>query len=135
VAAASSAGGPYPHRKSHHPPADQRRYHGDDDPLTSHPRQAAHGKLIFDPNLEDQAFGTNTNEGAIFEVDLRERAYVSTINLTLNATPRCQGTHGIAYSPKNNRVYAECTNPSRSGSSSSSSSSSSLSSPSSSSSS
>lgn len=81
----------------------------------------AHGKLLTGPNLENTAFATLTAEGKIFEIDLSSRQVVGVVDITANglatgviasSTLGCVGTHGIAFSDVNGRIYVECSNPS-----------------------
>ena len=78
--------------------------------------QSGHGKLLANPNLEDTGFATNVNSGAIYKINIASRAYLQTVTLAsdpvLTQGYSCAGTHGIDYSPVNNRIYVECTNPS-----------------------
>jgi hypothetical protein len=66
------------------------------------------------PNLEDAGFSTNVNSPVVVEVNIPLRQYVRTLDLiasNLTQGIRCRGTHGIDFSPTNNMLYVECTNP------------------------
>lgn|GEM_PF-6346719 len=71
---------------------------------------------MANPNLEDTGFATNVNSGAIYKINIASRAYLQTVTLAsdpvLTQGYSCVGTHGIDYSPVNNRIYVECSNPS-----------------------
>jgi hypothetical protein len=76
--------------------------------------QTGHGKLMAAPNLGDAGFCTNVKSGAIIEVNILLRQYVRTIPLNASSLTqgfKCNGTHGIDFSPTNNMLYVECSNP------------------------
>lgn len=74
-----------------------------------------HGKLLFDPELGDVGYATNTNEQGIYELDLKAKTHMDGNIIFHNFTEinaegvPCIGTHGIAYSRINDHVYVECT--------------------------
>ena len=70
---------------------------------------------MFGHNLEDLGFCTNVNDPAIYMVNIPLRQFVQKIPLLASNITQgigCPGTHGIDFSPTNNRVYIECTSPS-----------------------
>lgn len=82
---------------------------------------AGHGKLLVNPNLENSAFATITVEGKIHGITLSTRELFASVDITASgisggvipdASLGCVGTHGIAFSGVNDRLYVECSNPS-----------------------
>lgn len=80
----------------------------------AHVEEVGHGKLLFDPDLGDLAFGTNVAEDGVFEIDLESKEHVGDTPKFFNFTELndegavCVGTHGIAYSKVNRHLYVEC---------------------------
>ena len=70
------------------------------------------GKLLFDPNLEDNAYATNAARGGLLKLSLSTRKITQTILFTAKAGATafpCTKTHGISYSATDNSVYVECS--------------------------
>lgn len=65
---------------------------------------------MFHPNLGQVGFATNVNETGILQLSMLTRQFTDKIVIR-DAQYTCAGTHGVDYSPVNNRVYAECSNP------------------------
>jgi hypothetical protein len=65
---------------------------------------------MFHPAMEKMAYATNVNETGVHVVDITSRNFQQKVAIS-NANFKCVGTHGIDYSPVNNRIYAECSNP------------------------
>lgn len=73
--------------------------------------QMAHGKLAFDPSYAERAFASNTGEGKIFELSIKDQRLERSSQVALVGKPVCTGTDGISYHSNTNRVYVECGNP------------------------
>jgi hypothetical protein len=65
---------------------------------------------MFHPTMEKMGYATNVNETGVHLVDITSRTFLQKVTIS-NANFKCVGTHGIDYSPVNNRIYAECSNP------------------------
>lgn len=65
---------------------------------------------MFHPAMEGKGYATNVNETGVHYVDIKTRTFLQKVPI-FNANFKCAGTHGIDYSPVNNRIYAECSNP------------------------
>lgn len=64
-----------------------------------------HGKLLYHKELGSKAYATNTNDPAVFVLDLEKKQVTKTIDL-------CDGkggTHGKAYSALSKHAYFECS--------------------------
>lgn len=70
-------------------------------PVVAAAQGTGHGKLLDHPDLGNKAYATNTNDAAIYVIDLAAREVTATI-------PTCQGTHGKAYSLRSKHAYIEC---------------------------
>jgi hypothetical protein len=66
---------------------------------------------MFHPTMEKMGYATNVNETGVHLIDLNSRTFQQKVPIS-NANFKCVGTHGIDYSPVNNRIYVECSNPS-----------------------
>ena len=64
-----------------------------------------HGKLRFHSSLGKKAYATNTNDPAVFVIDMEKKEVTKTIEVG-DGKP---GTHGKAYSPHSRHAYFECT--------------------------
>ena len=95
----------------------QVRYRSSSD-VARNDANIGHGKLLTNPNLERDAFSTNTKNGTVTKLDtlLRRKTATLTIsNSTIASTYggfTCIATHGIAFSNVDNGIYVECQNPS-----------------------
>ena len=65
---------------------------------------------MFHPAMESMGFATNVNETGVQYLNINSRTYLQKVPI-FNSKFKCSGTHGIDYSPVNNRIYAECSNP------------------------
>jgi hypothetical protein len=101
------------------PPLLSPRFHMSDvryvraEGIHAHSVFPGHGKLLWDPNLGDRAFATNTNEPVIYELSLDLKEDAKSIPLPqgeISPYP-CSRTHGIAYSHVSRSIYVECSNP------------------------
>lgn len=64
-----------------------------------------HGKLVYDETLGDKAYATNTNDPAVFVIDLAAREVTGVIDV-------CEGeggTHAKTYTAGNGYAYFECS--------------------------
>ncbi len=66
---------------------------------------AGHGKLHYHKSLGKKAYATNTNDPAVFVIDLDKKEVTKTIEIGEGKA----GTHGKAYSPHSGHAYFECT--------------------------
>ena len=64
-----------------------------------------HGKLRYHDTLGKKAYATNTNDPAVFVIDMEKKEVTKTIEVG-DGKP---GTHGKAYSPHSKHAYFECT--------------------------
>ena len=69
------------------------------------------GKLLFDPNLEDDAYATNAGRGGLVKLSLSTRKVTQTIPFLPAAGSdfKCNKTHGISYSATDDSIYVECS--------------------------
>lgn len=68
-------------------------------------QDTGHGKLLYHPNLGNKAYATNTNDPAVFVIDLESREMIEVVEL-------CEGeggTHAKAYTAGNGFAYFECS--------------------------
>lgn len=85
------------------------------DSLKAHMHVPGHGKLLFDPNLGDTAYATNTAEPYLYQLNLEEKTLDAglLLNSSIDSSGySCARTHGIAFSPTNMHLYIECSDPS-----------------------
>ena len=67
---------------------------------------------MFHPAMQSMAFATNVNETGVQYLNIETRKFLQKVPI-FNAKYKCAGTHGVEYSPVNNKIYAECSNPSK----------------------
>ena len=65
---------------------------------------------MFHPEMQSMAFATNVNESGVQYLNIDTRKYLQKVPI-FDSSYKCAGTHGIDYSPVNNKIYAECSNP------------------------
>lgn len=68
-------------------------------------KNTGHGKLLYHRDLGAKAYATNTNDPAVFVLDLEKKRVTKTIELCNGQG----GTHGKAYSALSKHAYFECS--------------------------
>ncbi|QDZ17894.1 hypothetical protein HOP50_01g04000 [Chloropicon primus] len=80
--------------------------------VTAHVETPGHGKLLWDSDLWPYGYASNTNEGYLYEIDMRNYNMTRHLKFTThgeNPDAHCKGTHGLAYSKENKHIYATCS--------------------------
>jgi YVTN family beta-propeller protein len=67
-----------------------------------------HGKLRYHETLGNKAYATNSNDPAVFVINLQNKSVTKTIKLC-ETEEGTGGTHGKAYSPYSKHAYFECS--------------------------
>jgi hypothetical protein len=67
---------------------------------------------MFHPVMQSMGYATNVNESGVQYLNIDNRKFLQKVPL-FDKKYKCAGTHGIDYSPVNNKIYAECSNPSQ----------------------
>ncbi|MCG8555176.1 MAG: hypothetical protein MJD61_07790 [Proteobacteria bacterium] len=73
---------------------------------------SGHGKLVYDPSIAPKAYATNTNDAAVFPLDLDHKTVdyaIPVCGYTDSAGMPAGGTHDKAISPFNGYAYFQCT--------------------------
>lgn len=67
---------------------------------------------MFHPVMEGMGYATNVNETGVQYLNVNTRKFEQKVAI-FDSNYKCGGTHGVDYSPINNKIYAECSNPTK----------------------
>jgi DNA-binding beta-propeller fold protein YncE len=67
-----------------------------------------HGKLLYHPQLGSKAYATNTNDAAVFAIDLETKQMTKVVEVC-RTEDGTGGTHGKAYAAPSGHAYFQCS--------------------------